>query len=170
MRNLPPRSVLLLSVDPARASDIYVLVLTAIQRSGSVGILVVTIRPYAWWAKIAKEKGLDLERIRFVNCVEKLETSEDPNVRHTGIEDLDSTREVISEFVSAEPPEHTVVVLDSPTAIRFYHSEKETEEFVFWFKTQIDKWGVRGLIIYPGSACPELLEHILGLVDRRAVI
>jgi hypothetical protein len=160
----------LLSIEPVQISEFYTLLIRAIRESGHIGVLVLTTRPYRWWVKMAGKDGTSLSGLRFVDCVGELETFGDPGVRYATIEDLDSIKKAIESSVEAELAERFIVMLESLVPICLYHSEEKAKEFATWFKDRIIQLGSKGLVIYAGSAYPELFDHISGLADRKLVL
>lgn len=137
---------------PAEVSlNVNVEAIKSLQKLGYEGVYVSLSKDYMELSKILREKGVDVDRLLFIDGISQLygiARIDSPNVVYVdGPLSIDKIAENVNTFVLKMKSDKKFVFLDSITTILLYNSLERTLQFSNFLMESLKKLQVVGVVV-----------------------
>jgi len=177
INNLQENKIVLFLIDPKKYMQRNLSVLKVfINQNMFSGIYVTVNRPFDTLMKIMKGRGINTEKIFFIDCITKMlpGSSEKPLDSKSKYERtkncifipspsrLTEIGLALSEALSGiENPQNKFLYLDSLSTLLIYNDIDTIVKFVHFLSTRIRLYGIVGIIMCVEKSIDERLHNIL---------
>jgi len=180
LKNMPLNKVVLFLVEPKKYMDTNLeIIKIVIKENKFSGIYVTVNRPFITLVNIMKKKGIDTNRIFFIDCITKMIPSP-RGISLTSRRKFEKKENCIfipspsrlteiglalSEALSGmRHPRNKFLYLDSLSTLSIYNDLSTIAKFVHFLTTRVRLFGVVGLIMCVEKKMDDKLFNILSEV------
>jgi len=180
LKNMPLNKVVLFLVEPKKYMNINLeIIKIVIKENKFSGIYVTVNRPFITLVNIMKKKGIDTNRIFFIDCITKMIPSP-RGISLTSRRKFEKKENCIfipspsrlteiglalSEALSGmRHPRNKFLYLDSLSTLSIYNDLSTIAKFVHFLTTRVRLFGVVGLIMCVEKKMDDKLFNILSEV------
>jgi KaiC/GvpD/RAD55 family RecA-like ATPase len=162
--------IMLVLTSANRYSSILPVAVSALVKKKSYGIYVTVNKPYTTLREDFRRKGIDMERLFFIDAVTKMVGGASaPSKNFIAIESPQFLTEMsiaISQAMSALPKGDRFLILDSVSSMLIYNSAGTVARFMHFLSGKLREWGVRGVFMAVDTDVETLLPYITQFVDK----